>query len=46
MYHYAEFNNLTAAHVAARLKQADLANGIADFVKETYFNEKLKKITK
>ena len=40
-----EFNKLTSETFAARLAQAKLAtiDDIADFVKETDFNEKLKK---
>ena len=38
-----EFNKLSAANFAARLKQANLAykNDIANFLKKTYFDEKL-----
>ena len=41
-----EFNKLTAAYFSARLGQAKLATkpDIVDFVKETDFEEKLKKI--
>ena len=43
-----EFNKLTAENVAARLKQTKLASkdDIADFVKNTYFDEKLTNINK
>ena len=39
-----EFNKLTSENVTARLRQANLAskNDIADFVKKTSFDEKLK----
>ena len=42
-----EFNRLTSENFTARLKQANLArkNDIANFVKQTSFNEKLKTIT-
>ena len=42
-----EFNRLTSENFTARLKQANLArkNDIANFVKKTSFNEKLKSIT-
>ena len=40
-------NQLKSENVAARLKQATWASksGIANFVKKTYFNNKLKNIT-
>ena len=43
-----EFNKLTAENFTARLKQANLATkgDIADFVKKTDFDDKLKKINK
>ena len=39
-----EFNKLTSVHFTGRLKLANLASkkDIADFVKKTYFNDKLK----
>ena len=41
-----EFNKLTADNFAARLKQANVANkyDIADFAKNTYFDDKLKNL--
>ena len=43
-----EFNNLTAEHFAARLVQANLVskNDIANFVKKTDFDDKLKYLNK
>ena len=43
-----EFNKLTADNFAARLKQEDLTskNDIADFVKNTDFDEQLKNYNK
>ena len=43
-----EFNKLTTDNVAARLKQEDLTskNDIADFVKNTDFDEQLKNYNK
>ena len=43
-----KFNRLTADNFAAGLKQANLAskNDIADFVKKTHFNDKLKNLKK
>ena len=40
-----EFNKLTAGYFAGRLTQANLTskNGIADLIKKTYFDDKLKK---
>ena len=40
-----EFNKLTAQHFVSRLAQANLArkNDIANFVKKTTFDDKLKK---
>ena len=42
-----EFNKLTSEHVTARLKQANLASkcDIANFVRQTDFDDKLKDIT-
>ena len=42
-----EFNKLTSKNVTARLKQGNLAskNNIANFVKKTDFNHKLKNVT-
>ena len=36
-----KFNDLTAEHLAARLKQAKLTikDGTGDFIKKTYFNK-------
>ena len=43
-----EFNKLTAEKTAARLKQANLTTKvyIADFVKKTGFDDKLKNLNK
>ena len=43
-----EFNKLTTENLAARLAQANLANesDIANFVKKTDFDEKLKNFNK
>ena len=43
-----EFNKLTAENFSARLKQANLATkgNIADFVKKTNFDDKLKNLYK
>ena len=43
-----KFNELTAENFAARLKQSDLAAkaNIADFVKKTHFDNKLKNLNK
>ena len=43
-----EFNKLTSDNFAARLEQAKLAirADIADFIKTTYFDDKLKKLNK
>ena len=43
-----EFNKLTTEHFTARLKQTNLATkgGIADFVKKTDFDDKLKNVNK
>ena len=42
-----QFNKLTSENFTARLKQANLAskNDIANFVKKTHFDEKLKTVT-
>ena len=42
-----KFNRLISKHFTARLKQANLArkNDIANFVKKTSFDEKLKAVT-
>ena len=40
------FNKLIAENFAARLAQANLASDIANFVKETDFNDKLKKLNR
>ena len=43
-----EFNKLTVENFAARLKQANLAskNDIADFIKQTDFDKKLRNMSK
>ena len=43
-----EFNKLTVENFAARLKQANLAskNDIADFIKQTDFDKKLRNLCK
>ena len=43
-----EFNKLTVENFAARLKQANLAskNDIADFIKQTDFDKKLRNLSK
>ena len=43
-----EFNKLTVENFAAKLKQANLAskNDIADFIKQTDFDKKLRNMSK
>ena len=43
-----KFNKLTSENFAARLKQPDLATkaDVADFVKKTHFNNKIKNLNK